>query len=129
MVDQYVIHSLYGRGIVVEREGNYLKIDFGKDGKPKKFLYPDAFELFLVFEDEALQKKALEDLQIVLNINRFEQDAKDIKSAEYEEGLKQERLEVLRKKKKAAAPKTPKIKKANPKVIKEKKVRKVKIEE
>ncbi|WP_175438430.1 hypothetical protein [Fusibacter sp. 3D3] len=132
MIDQYVTHSLYGRGIVKKFENNYMKLDFEDGGKLKTFLYPDAFESFLTFEDEALQKKALEDLKKVMAVNQIEQDEKDLKSAEYEQNLKEERREVLKKKRKAAAPKVPKVAKAKvvkPKVVKEKKVRKVKIED
>ncbi|MBF4691552.1 hypothetical protein [Fusibacter ferrireducens] len=129
MIDQYVIHSLYGRGIVKEIKDNYLKLDFEDGAKLKTFLYPDAFESFLTFEDSALQKKALEDLKKVLVMNQIEQEEKDLKSAAYEQKLKEERLEVIKKKRKAAAPKVAKAKVVKSKEVKEKKVRKVKIED
>ena len=111
MLNQFVLHPSYGRGTVVERNGDYLKLKFETFDGLKTFLYPDAFENFLKFEDEALQKKALEDLKGVLKDKKTVQDAKDLVNMAYEENLRKEHQEALRKKRKTATVKKIKVKK------------------
>ena len=54
-----VRHIKYGNGTVTQETEGHVRVLF-EDGKSEKtFLYPDAFEIFLTFQDEQLQKEAV----------------------------------------------------------------------
>ena len=47
-----VTHKTFGDGVVANRDGNYINVNFS--GAVKRFVYPDAFEKFLTVEDESI---------------------------------------------------------------------------
>ena len=47
------MHKVLGTGVITEISGNYLTIKF--DAKKSKFVYPDAFERFIVADDASVQ--------------------------------------------------------------------------
>ncbi|MGN0182585.1 MAG: hypothetical protein ACI4DP_09300 [Candidatus Ornithomonoglobus sp.] len=55
LINKRVIHKLWGTGVITEVFDKAVKVDFS--GEIKKFIYPDAFKRFLVFEENNLQKK------------------------------------------------------------------------
>lgn len=57
-----VTHKAYGKGIVKGLSEKYLEVEFAAQEKPRKFLYPDAFETYLSVEDETLQQQIAADL-------------------------------------------------------------------
>lgn len=53
-------HKVFGIGIITEISDNYLTIDFAT--KKSKFVYPDAFEKFIVADDPSVQIKIMEEV-------------------------------------------------------------------
>lgn len=53
LVNQTVVHKLFGEGTVVAHSGDYLTVRFSKE--EKKFITPDIFTTFLKCKDEKLQ--------------------------------------------------------------------------
>lgn len=47
-----VNHNVFGVGTVTEFDGNYFTVQFAT--KTSKFVYPDAFEKFIVVEDPSV---------------------------------------------------------------------------
>ncbi len=63
MIGIEVKHIKYGKGVVVSAEGAYVCIDFGNIGI-KKFQYPDAFEKFLITDDNDINEQIALDLSL-----------------------------------------------------------------
>ena len=59
LLNQIVIHKLWGEGFVSRHDASGFFVTFGGEEKP--FSYPDSFAAFLRFADPQLQKDA-EDL-------------------------------------------------------------------
>ena len=62
VVGKGVIHQIFGRGVIVLAEERYFTVRFENPGVgEKQFLFPQAFDLVLSFENEdALQEEARE---------------------------------------------------------------------
>lgn len=58
----YVSHKLWGKGKVVEQEGNKIKVAF--KGKETIFSFPDAFENFLVCDDNKIQEELVKEAML-----------------------------------------------------------------
>ena len=57
MENRSVCHVTYGRGQITEQNEKILRVRFeGGDVGEKSFVYPDAFERYLRYEDSALQQ-------------------------------------------------------------------------
>lgn len=77
LIDQRVINKVYGKGIIKSQDPNYVYVVF-KAGE-KKFKYPEAFDLFLKFEDQELQT----DIEHkILNLKIKNQTLKKIRDSE-----------------------------------------------
>ncbi|MDO5574754.1 MAG: hypothetical protein Q4G60_12340 [bacterium] len=61
-----VIHSSYGRGIILECVKNHIVIEFAHVNKT--FLYPEGFIKYLIFADQEMQ----EEMQSYLTIWKIE---------------------------------------------------------
>lgn len=61
MVGSRVFHDVFGGGVIIGRDGIQITVDFG--GDEKKFVYPDAFEKFLVSADQELMAQVNSDLR------------------------------------------------------------------
>ncbi len=55
---QIVMHKSLGKGAVTEHDGKYLTISFSD--KVSKFVFPDAFENFLIIDDEVITKQIMD---------------------------------------------------------------------
>lgn len=60
LLNMKVKHKAFGEGIITEVSDNYLIIKFA--AKESKFVYPDAFEKFIVVEDASVQAEILEEI-------------------------------------------------------------------
>lgn len=56
-----VKHSVFGVGVITEISDNYLIIKFAT--RESKFVYPDAFEKFIIADDEAVQAEIIEEIK------------------------------------------------------------------
>jgi len=61
MIGQKVHHKSFGNGIITECNNSLLSVSFAEG--EKRFIYPDAFESFLVAEDSELQQRILVELK------------------------------------------------------------------
>ena len=59
-----VTHKTFGQGTVVSVEGKYITVRFSDTYGEKTFVYPDVFDGYLTYEEESLQKKISETINI-----------------------------------------------------------------
>ncbi len=95
-------HRAFGSGTVVGVDGTHIRVRFSDENQTEKiFLYPEAFENFLVLEDEEMQKQAME----AFTAKKAEKDkAKAERSAEFHKmdlARRKERAEKLKKSRKS----------------------------
>ena len=102
MVGAQVVHKKYGKGKVLEAGVSHIMVRFAGSEIPKKFVYPDAFKKFLLFEDPVLEKKAMADIEQREKQIKEEEEKKLIEFKMFEEERKRKQLEQLKKKRKAA---------------------------
>ncbi len=55
-----VIHSIFGRGTVTQKDGKYITVKF--ESVTKKFVYPDAFEKHLTLSDGSVSSEIIADI-------------------------------------------------------------------
>lgn len=60
LLDLKVKHKVFGTGVITGVSGNYLTIKFAV--KESKFVYPDAFEKFIVADDASIQAEIMEEI-------------------------------------------------------------------
>lgn len=83
LLNSKVKHKAFGVGVITEVSGNYLTIKFAE--KESKFIYPDAFEKFIVADDASLQTEILEEIKsIKLDAEAQRQAAEKARKAEDE---------------------------------------------
>lgn len=61
MIGSRVFHDVFGGGVITDRDGVHITVDFG--GDEKKFIYPDAFEKYLRSADQELMAQVNSDIQ------------------------------------------------------------------
>ena len=65
LINEKVVNVKYGIGEIIGIVGeNKIIVGFDKLTEYKKFIYPDAFENFLSFENNLLQTEALEKIEV-----------------------------------------------------------------
>ena len=62
LINLKVKNKALGDGVITEVIDNYIIVKFLNTEKTSKFVYPDAFEKFLVAEDEKMQTEIIKDL-------------------------------------------------------------------
>lgn len=76
-----VKHKVFGIGVITGVSGNYLTIKFAT--KESKFVYPDAFEKFIVADDASIQAEIMEEINnIKLAAEAQRQEAEAARKAE-----------------------------------------------
>ncbi len=59
VVGKGVVHKIFGRGVIVLAAARYFTVQFENPGVwEKKFLFPQAFDTMITFEDDDLQEGA-----------------------------------------------------------------------
>lgn len=115
---QTVRHLTFGEGVILSLEGKYITVNFGGDIGEKTFVYPDAFEKYLEYNEPETQNSIMEIIQKKKDRLKIEEELKA-------EALKKaaERAEEERKKisgtSRATTRKTTKRKKTVEEVIDE----------
>lgn len=99
-------HKSFGAGTVISTDGTHICIRFSDENQTEKtFLYPDAFETFLVLDDELLQEQAMADFAA----KQAHQKKKQKERAEYFHQMdlarRKERAEKLKRTRKTTAAK------------------------
>lgn len=87
LLNEKVIHNVFGKGKIVNQNESFISIDFNKD--IKKFVYPDAFGTFISLKNRDIAKS----LDKIISKREKEEKALAI---EREEKRKQKALEQLR---------------------------------
>lgn len=87
LLNEKVIHNVFGKGKIVNQNESFISIDFNKD--IKKFVYPDAFGTFISLKNRDIAK-SLDKI-----ISKREKEEKAL-AKEREEKRKQKALEQLR---------------------------------
>ena len=57
-----VVHSTFGPGVIVSKDGKYITVKF--QSAEKKFVYPDSFEKYLKLSDGTVSEEIMADLAI-----------------------------------------------------------------
>lgn len=95
LVNERVMHSKFGAGSIVEEPGERIIVRFQENDTVRHFMFPEAFESFLRFEDEGLQER-----YGALAVARRRQNEKGRMSAIREkEQERREQLEMLKPRK------------------------------
>ena len=63
LLEETVVHKLFGTGIIRCVDDKYLEIDFPERGKKSKFVYPSCFDGFLILKNEVKREEMLKDLE------------------------------------------------------------------
>ncbi|GHV40764.1 hypothetical protein FACS189490_06450 [Clostridia bacterium] len=108
ILNNQVTHNKYGAGTVTEQNETSLTVNFGDELGEKKFLYPSAFEAFLVLTDPAAQKAVSEECRQI----RDRLDAERTQRKEEYEARQEASKLVLSETKRAAAKRNAAPKKA-----------------
>lgn len=101
-----VTHKKYGDGNIVEVNDNIVIIKFAEFGDTKKFVYPNSFDGYMVFENSDLQENAIRVIEMEKAKKRVEGE---LKKQEYEKQVEERRIEKnekLKKQRKAAKAKS-----------------------
>ena len=97
-----VVHSKLGQGTIEKIEENYMIVKFAKEDKVSRFVYPDAFERFLVLVDSDSQAVVEKHLRIKHLIDAEHERRKKEQLKKLDDELKLKHREELVKKQKAA---------------------------
>lgn len=83
LLNSKVKHKTFGTGVITEVSGNYLIIKFAT--RESKFIYPDAFETFIVADDASVQAEIMEEINNVkISAEALRQAAETARRAEEE---------------------------------------------
>ncbi len=63
LLEETVVHKLFGAGIIRSAADKYLEVDFPKKNKRSKFVYPLCFNGFLMLENEGKRAEVQKDLE------------------------------------------------------------------
>ena len=63
LVEETVVHKLFGTGFIRSVDDKYLEVDFPKKNRKSKFVYPLCFNGFLMLENEGKQAEVQRDLE------------------------------------------------------------------
>lgn len=107
MENAVVIHKSYGRGIVTVQQEKTIRVQFDREGVGEKsFLYPDAFRVFLQYEEEMLNSRVKGELNALRREEEEQAAQRAAERAAYLEAEKQRQKEIAASKRKLAAKRT-----------------------
>lgn len=91
LISEGITHKVFGEGNIVKQDGSIITIDFSEG--TKKFVYPDAFGVFITLNDEKVAKA----LQRVISEKEIKEKALKKKREEKREqqALERQRIEKL----------------------------------
>ena len=80
LIGETIEHQLFGKGVVTALEKGIITIDFVSGGK-KSFVYPDAFEAYLVPQDSGSQQQ----INDILVKRKMEEKQREIENFEHQQ--------------------------------------------
>lgn len=98
LTNKEVVHETFGTGNVVEYDDSYITINF--ESGDKKFVFPDAFKKFIIFNDEdanKLVREKIEEKEEELRKEALILEKERLLEEERQRALEQERLMKTRK--------------------------------
>lgn len=102
LIHEQVRHKEYGAGVITEQTESTVTVQFPEPYGVKKFLYPSAFEKFLVLHNPALQREIAKTLQKMQEQREEKQKQRQIeaeKRREEEKAAEQEQRRAAAKQK------------------------------
>ena len=112
LLQKQITHKTFGSGVIIEMTNNIITVCFTKEIGKKRFLYPDAFEHFLIMDDPDMKYTVAHDLEIKLKNNEEERLLNEkLKQESALQRAKELAEEKAASKKKPTAKKTASIKK------------------
>lgn len=113
LLQKQITHKTFGSGVIIEMTDDTITVLFADEIGEKRFLYPEAFEQFLVMDEVNMQNAVNHDLIIKLKENE-EERLNEVESKQEAALQRAEELaeEKAASKKKPAAKKAPSTKKA-----------------
>jgi len=109
LMNEYVEHKKYGHGLIIGEETGNITVKFDSQTGNRIFQFPEAFEQFLVFQNELLEEKCLILLQAKKEQLAEENERKRLEYERQEVERKIEELEEKNKKKKTTRKKETKV--------------------
>lgn len=97
-----VEHKKYGKGLIENIDESYLVVNFKDADKISTFVYPDAFEKFIVFEDKDIQAVANKHLRVHKLVVAQQNKRKQEELKRLDDEIKLHHKEEMLKKQKAA---------------------------
>lgn len=101
--NENVYHKNFGKGVIIENNLTKIRIQFTDLKEPKIFLFPNAFEKFLVLEDDKLQQECCEQAVLLRQAQEKEMEEKRIQRRRLDEirrkELRKEKLAYAKRKK------------------------------
>lgn len=64
LTNEKVIHVKFGTGVITSSQNRIIRIQFDEADEEKMFIYPDAFERFLKFQNALLEERVQNELTI-----------------------------------------------------------------
>ena len=99
LINETVQHTKFGSGATVEIEQGRVVVKFAEQQEEKSFVFPDAFENFLKFDNSLIQKDVLKQLRQKKEQVALEKNIKMQENMKKEEEAKEEKLELAKSKK------------------------------
>jgi hypothetical protein len=112
-MNEYVEHKKYGRGLIIREESGRVTVEFETKFGMKMFQFPEAFEDFLMFENQTLQEECLVLRQAKKQQIAEENERKHEETLRQEKEKKKEVLDLKKSKAKVAKDSKTKVVKAN----------------
>lgn len=72
LINLKVKHKVFGEGVIIANESSYVTVRFQKD--EKKFMYPNAFDLYLTVENSEISENIKQEIEIM---KRLEEEKKE----------------------------------------------------
>lgn len=98
--NEKVVHIKFGSGTIIEENDKHIRVQFDSADGDKLFIYPDAFEKYLQFNNKAMQTEAEKQIE---TIKKEHEENRKEKLRLYEEEQKRLRLEKVKSTKKASS--------------------------
>ncbi|WP_139133533.1 hypothetical protein [Anaerobium acetethylicum] len=99
LINEYVEHKKYGRGIVTGGESGKIEVEFKNGVEKKQFLFPDSFDGFLILDNEVLEAECLLMVQEKKQVLAKEAEEKRLEYKRLKEERRKEKTKSVKKKK------------------------------
>ncbi|KOR24712.1 hypothetical protein [Clostridium sp. L74] len=96
ILNEIVKHDIFGLGIITEIQDHRITVKFEDEIETKIFLYPEAFEKYLIAANPEIESHALDELRIKKEQMQLESEEKEREADELREKI--EKISNVKKK-------------------------------